>query len=262
MMTRRQAMALGVLALLVPSACRKKHKTARTPHAPRPVGPRPKIGWTETGIASWYGNPYHGRQAANGEIYDMNELTAAHRTLPFGSIVKVTSATTSESVTVRITDRGPFVGDRIIDLSRQAARQIDMIGPGIMKVRLQLVAYGPPRLNGAKPVAKEQEPEQALARARVPEPAPAQPYAQEPEEETPEFTGYAVQVGLYNDKSKAESLKAHLSRRYQPVTLVPRQGARTQWRVLVGDKPTEAEAQALATVLRKQVGEALVVLRD
>lgn len=259
-MTRRQALALGVFALLVPSACRKKRKIARTPHAPVPTGPRPKIGWTETGVASWYGIPYHGRQAANGEIYDMNQLTAAHRTLPFGAIVKVTSATTSESVTVRITDRGPFVGDRIIDLSRQAARQIDMIGPGIMKVRLQVIAYGPSRLNGAKPVVKEREPAQALAQARVPE--PAQPYAQEPEQETPEFTGYAVQVGLYNDKSKAESLKAHLSRRYQPVTLVPRQGARTQWRVLVGEKPTEAEAQALATVLRKQVGEALVVLRD
>jgi rare lipoprotein A (peptidoglycan hydrolase) len=145
-MTRRQALALGVLALLAPVACRKKHKSARTPRTPLPAGPRPKVGWTETGVASWYGIPYHGRQAANGEIYNMNELTAAHRTLPFGAIVKVTSLTSSQSVTVRITDRGPFVGDRIIDLSRQAAREIDMIGPGIMKVRLQLVAYGPPRL--------------------------------------------------------------------------------------------------------------------
>jgi len=249
-MTRRQALTLGVLALLAPAACRKKHKTARTPHAPAPAGPRPKIGWTETGIASWYGIPYHGRQAANGEIYNMNELTAAHRTLPFGAIVKVTSLTTSESVTVRITDRGPFVGDRIIDLSRQAAREIDMIGPGIMKVHLQLVAYGPPRAAGVKRIVPEQEqpPEQAQAQAQEPV--------------TQEFRGYAVQVGLYNDKAKAESLKAHLSRRYQPVTLVAREGARTQWRVLVGDKPTEEEAEALATILRKQVGEALVVLRD
>ena len=237
-----------MLALLAPVACRKKHKAARTPHAPAPAGPRPKIGWTETGVASWYGIPYHGRQAANGEIYNMNELTAAHRTLPFGAIVKVTSVTTSESVTVRITDRGPFVGDRIIDLSREAAREIDMIGPGIMKVRLQLVAYGPPRAAGVKRVMPEQEEPQEQAQVQ-------EAVSQEP-------TGYAVQVGLYNDKAKAENLKARLSRRYQPVTLVAREGARTQWRVLVGDKPTEEEAEALATILRKQVGEALVVLRD
>ena len=127
-----------------------------------------------------------------------------------------------------------------------------MIGPGIMKVRLQLVAYGPPRAAGAKRVIQEQE--------QPPEQAQAQAQAQEPVSQ--EFTGYAVQVGLFNDKAKAENLKAHLSRKYQPVTLVAREGARTQWRVLVGDKPTEEEAQALATILRKQVGEALVVLRD
>jgi len=262
MMTRREALALGILALLAPAACRKKHKSARTPHAPVPARPRPKIGWTETGVASWYGIPYHGRQAANGEIYDMNELTAAHRTLPFGAIVKVTSLASSASVTVRITDRGPFVGDRIIDLSRQAARQIDMIGPGIMKVRLQIVAYGPARAAGVKRVVQEQE------QAQIPSPSQPQLPAQAPEQQqqqepaTRELTGYAVQVGLFNDKSKAENLKDRLSRRYQPVTLVAREGARTQWRVLVGDKPTEEEAEALAAVLRKYVGEALVVLRD
>lgn len=257
-MTRREALALGALALLAPAACRKRHKSARTPHAPGPTAVRPKIGWTETGVASWYGIPYHGRQAANGEIYNMNELTAAHRTLPFGSIVKVTSATSNNSVTVRITDRGPFVGNRIIDLSRQAAREIDMIGPGTMKVRLQLVAYGPPRL-GAKPAIQQAE-------ERQPEPRRQEPQRPEPEQQqeqaVPQLSGYAVQVGLFNDKAKAESLKDRLSRRYQPVTLVPRQGAHEQWRVLVGDKPTEEEAEALAVILRKQVGEALVVLRD
>lgn len=258
-MTRRQALALGMFALLAPAACHKKRKKAHIPHTPMPTAERPKIGWTESGIASWYGIPYHGRQAANGEIYNMNELTAAHRTLPFGAIVKVTSATSSSSVTVRITDRGPFVGDRIIDLSRQAARQIDMIGPGIMKVRLQLVAYGPPHL-GAKPVIPEQE-QREPEQQRQPEQQQQQP-GQQQEQEVPALSGYAVQVGLYNDKAKAESLKDRLSRRYQPVTLVPRQGAREQWRVLVGDKPTEAEAEALAVVLKKQVGEALVVLRD
>jgi len=238
-MTRRQALALGIAGLLAPAACHKKHKRARTPGTPAARVARPKVGWMQTGVASWYGYPYHGRQAANGEIYNMNELTAAHRTLPFGAIVKVTGVPNNESVTVRITDRGPFVGDRIIDLSRQAARRIDMIGPGTMKVRLQLIAYGPARL-GAKPVIEEEE--------KAPE--------------TEALTGYAVQVGLFNDKNRAETLKEHLEKHYQPVTLVPRQGERVQWRVLVGDKPTEEEAELLAITLRKKVGEAFVVARD
>ncbi len=106
-------------------------------------------GWSETGIASWYGHPYHGRRAANGEIYDMEQLTAAHKTLPFDTIVKVTSLTNGKSITVRITDRGPFIDGRVIDLSRAAARQIDMIGPGIMRVRLEAVAQTASRENAA-----------------------------------------------------------------------------------------------------------------
>ncbi len=91
------------------------------------------MGSTEIGIASWYGHPYHGRQAANGEIYDMEKLTAAHRTLPFDTWVRVENISNGKTVEVRITDRGPFVGDRIIDLSHAAAREIEMIGPGRCK---------------------------------------------------------------------------------------------------------------------------------
>src|SRR5512145_2050570 len=96
-------------------ACSKKRHAMRPPAAPAP-------GWTETGIASWYGEPYHGRKAANGETYDMEQMTAAHRTLPFGAMVQVTNRTNGKKVEVRITDRGPFVDGRIIDLSRAAAR--------------------------------------------------------------------------------------------------------------------------------------------
>lgn len=97
------------------------------------------IGHTETGMASWYGEPYHGRQAANGEVFDMNRLTAAHRTLPFGTWVEVANLSNAKRVTVRITDRGPFVHGRVIDLSRAAADQIDMIGPGTARVRLRVI---------------------------------------------------------------------------------------------------------------------------
>src|SRR5258708_4046499 len=94
-----------------------------------PVAKAPRIGSNESGIASWYGIPYHGRRAANGEIYDMEKLTAAHRTLPFDTWVRVKNLTNNKTVDVRIQDRGPFVDKRIIDLSRAAAQQINMIRP-------------------------------------------------------------------------------------------------------------------------------------
>jgi rare lipoprotein A len=94
----------------------------------------------EEGKASWYGAPFHGRQASDGEIYDMNKLTAAHRTLPFNTIVRVTNITNGKSTTVRITDRGPFVDNRIIDLSYAAAKEIESIGPGVVPVRLEILS--------------------------------------------------------------------------------------------------------------------------
>ncbi len=102
----------------------------------------------EEGNASWYGVPYHGRRAANGEIYDMHKLTAAHRTLPFETIVRVTNLSNGKATQVRITDRGPFVEGRIIDLSLAAARDIDMVAAGVARVRLELVS-GPAAMNGA-----------------------------------------------------------------------------------------------------------------
>jgi rare lipoprotein A len=94
----------------------------------------------EEGEASWYGAPFHGRKASNGETYDMNKLTAAHRTLPFNTLVRVTNMTNGKSTTVRITDRGPFVGNRIIDLSFAAAKEIESVGPGVVRVRLDVLS--------------------------------------------------------------------------------------------------------------------------
>jgi rare lipoprotein A len=94
----------------------------------------------EEGTASWYGIPFHGRRAANGEIFDMNTLVAAHRTLPFGSILRVTNLNNGRDVQVRVIDRGPFVGDRILDLARAAAVALDMIGTGTAPVRIQLLS--------------------------------------------------------------------------------------------------------------------------
>ncbi len=91
----------------------------------------------ETGLASWYGPPYHNRQAADGSIFDQNALTAAHRTLPMGTTVRVTNLANGQSVTVKITDRGPFVTNRILDLSLAAAKSIDVYRAGVAKVRVE-----------------------------------------------------------------------------------------------------------------------------
>jgi rare lipoprotein A len=93
----------------------------------------------ETGLASWYGAPYHNRRGSNGEIYDMNAMTAAHRTLPLGSIVRVTNLKTGHSALVRITDRGPFISGRILDLSLAAAKRVDVWQPGVALIRVEVL---------------------------------------------------------------------------------------------------------------------------
>ncbi len=97
-------------------------------------------GYRETGTASWYGPGFHGKKTSNGERYDQNAMTAAHKLLPFGTRLRVTNLANGRSVIVRINDRGPFVGTRIIDLSKEAARQLNMIGSGT--ARVSLVALG------------------------------------------------------------------------------------------------------------------------
>jgi rare lipoprotein A len=124
-----------ILTLLVIAAGCGRRVTARIP-APPPPAP---IGWSETGIASWYGVPYDGRRTSSGEIFDMHALTAAHRTLPFNTWLEVTNLDNGKRVEVRVTDRGPFVSGRIIDLSMGAAEKIEMVRAGIVKVRLKVI---------------------------------------------------------------------------------------------------------------------------
>ena len=112
------------------------HHTNRGALAPPPA----RLKKTDVGVASWYGTPYHGRQTASGETYDMYNLTAAHRKLPFQTWVEVENLSNGKRVDVRINDRGPFVGHRVIDLSQTAAKEIDMLGTGTARVRLTVVA--------------------------------------------------------------------------------------------------------------------------
>lgn len=148
----RKALLLAAVLVLFTAGCRHK----RTALAPPPPSPPPQVSSEpapaattatlepgETGVASWYGHPFHGRASASGEIYDMEQMTAAHRTLPFGTMVRVHDLDNEKSVDVRINDRGPFVDGRIIDLSHAAARAMEMIGPGTARVRLEILNAPP-----------------------------------------------------------------------------------------------------------------------
>lgn len=217
-----RAAICGMLALTLAFAfatagCGKK-KTR--PH----VAIAPRIGATETGSASWYGYPYHGRRAANGETYDMERLTAAHRTLPFDTWVEVKNLTNDKRVTVRITDRGPFIDGRIIDLSRAAARSIDLIGPGIAQVQITIVE--PPR--------------EAVLGPNV----------------------FAVQIGAFRDKDRAERLREEFEREFGSAQVVFRAGAPPVWRVLVGRVDSMDAANQLLARILERTSPAFVVRLD
>ena len=212
----RFSVPIALAAILLAGCAHKKHaRRIPPPPAPPPPAAAPKPGYTETGVASWYGHPYHGRRAANGEIYDMEKLTAAHRTLPFDTWLRVVNLDNSKTVEVRITDRGPFVEGRIVDLSHAAARAIDMIGPGIARVRIEVIrtpSYVPPAL-------------------------------------------FAVQVGAFRDRANAERLRAEMQSRYGSARLIQRADSPDLWRVLVGSEATEESAKGLVERIRKETGE-------
>jgi rare lipoprotein A len=141
-----------------PSIPQEKEKPTVPPRPGATAGQNEKIEippgakpiFEETGIASWYGAPYHNRRGSNGEVYDMNAMTAAHLTLPLGSIVRITNLKTGNSALVRITDRGPFVEGRIVDLSLAAAKALDVYLPGTAKVRLEVMQAPAPLDTGGR----------------------------------------------------------------------------------------------------------------
>lgn len=144
---------------------------------------------TEVGLASWYGPPYHHRQAADGSIFDQNALTAAHRTLPLGTVVRVTNVATGASVIVKITDRGPFVPGRVLDLSLAAAKAIDVYRAGVARVKIEAFAH-----------------------------ATADPAGH-----------WCVQIGAFDDPDEAVQLKNDLKRRYQTARVIEFTGPTGHW---------------------------------
>ena len=145
--------ALAALALL--AGCSRAVMTS--PPVP------PVVGREEVGMASWYGAPHHGRRTASGEVYDMHQLTAAHKTLPFGTRVLVTNRDTSQAAEVRVNDRGPFVEGRILDVSYAAARRLGAVGPGIIPVSVRILSLPARSSSGDGPV---HDPDRLLRDAR------------------------------------------------------------------------------------------------
>jgi len=137
-----------------------------------------KPGYIQTGKASWYGPGFHGKKTSSREIYNMHDMTAAHRTLPFGTYVIVTNLNNEKTVTVKINDRGPFVKGRVLDLSYAAASALDMVGPGVIPVRIEVLQALSPSLDSQK---------------------------------------ISVQVGAFTIKRNAEVLKTQLSKTFSDV---------------------------------------------
>jgi rare lipoprotein A len=173
---------------------------------------------TEVGLASWYGPPYANRKGADGTVYDQNAMTAAHRELPMGSIVRVTNLTNDQSVVVRITDRGPFVGDRIIDLSLAAAKETGVYRAGVVKVRVE--AYAPPA--GYDPAGK-----------------------------------WCVQIGAFPDEADAIKLKNNLLRRYSTAKVIEFAGPTGHWVRINPLKDDKATASQIANSIHLPIPNAL-----
>ena len=172
------------------------------------------VGYTEKGVASWYGPGFHGRRTANGEVYDMDELTAAHKSLPFDSIVEVRNRDNGKRVRVRINDRGPFVGGRIIDLSRRAAKEIGMLGPGTAKVEIRVVT-APPE-GGYGPFWVQAGAFQDKDKARTLYRRLRSDYSKVSMES--EAGWYRVRLGPYSKKKQAEKTRRNL--RYEGISAV------------------------------------------
>jgi rare lipoprotein A len=177
---------------------------------------------TETGIASWYGPPYHNRRGSNGELYDMNQMTAAHRTLPLNSVVRVTNIKTGHSAIVRITDRGPFIGERILDLSLAAAKAVDVWSPGIAWVKMEVLETPVPIDNGGK---------------------------------------WAVQIGAFNTVSAAKQMKETLMNQYPLANVLEFGGPTGEWvRIRVPNDDRETAEQISRTITSPEGGVFLVRL--
>ncbi len=212
--------SLLVLAAIFLGAC------ASTREVSRPFEWEKGTQFREVGLASWYGEDYHGRRTANGEIYDMNAMTSAHRTLPFNTRVRVTNLENGKRCDSRINDRGPFIPGRIIDLSKSGAKELGILGPGTARVAVEVIGW----------------------------PGIASPSG---------FGIYAIQVGSFAERGNADRLREDLARRHSAVHILSwESNTRRFYRVRLGAFRTEEEARRYFPNLEKENLTGFVVRED
>lgn len=223
--------------------------------------------YDEVGIASWYGPTFHGKASANGETFDEMAMTAAHPTLPIPSLVRVTNLENGKTVIVRLNDRGPFVDDRIIDLSKAAGGALDLHGKGTAKVRVQYVGPAPAEANAApvlpitQPFAVRSQDVAPLAVQPTPVALVAPAVQQPPAPRPVEAKGFFLQAGSFADLGNANQLRDQL-RANGPVSIASVQVNGSEFfRVMVGPWPTRKEAEQAQARLMAAGAKALVVAK-
>src|SRR5262245_8505801 len=221
------------------SSCTVIHKPLASPavEAPQPdtLGTEPSLSArVQVGVASWYGKEFHGRPTASGEIYDMYQPTAAHRTAPLGTYALVTNLNNGQSVRVRINDRGPYKGRRLLDLSYGAARQLEMVHPGLAHVKIEFLRESVP-LTASVPLSES---------AVVPVDAPLEQHNSVQVFEILGMQSFAVQVGAYRDQSNALQAQKTLATVYPNVwiTMAP-ENTQPLHRVRLGPFQNRDEAE-------------------
>ncbi len=206
--------------------------------------------YKERGVASWYGRMFHGQKTAIGETYDMYAMSAAHPTLPLPSYARVTNTATGKSVVVRVNDRGPFLHDRIIDLSYAAAAKLGIAQKGSGEVEVEAIIPGEATLVAAAPL-----PSVASAPAT---PQPVGTPASELHASVPVTSadgGYAVQLGAFMSNANAQEFVARLANQLAPIGVEAKvRQAGGLFRVFVGPYPTRDEAKRSADRLREALG--------
>ncbi len=197
-------------------------------------------GYVEEGLASWYGPNFHGKRTSSGEIFDMNDMTAAHKILPLGTYVKVTRLDTNQWIIVRINDRGPFVNDRVIDLSKRAAEALGIVGKGLARVRIE-----------------------ALQSAELRQYAQNQ-YIWVPKPMPPIWKGkFEIQLAAFENPQNAQRFSKTLSRRYANVSVVPFYNReKLFYRVRIGTFEDLHKAQSVLESIRKEFPDAFVVAQE
>jgi rare lipoprotein A len=197
--------------------------------------------YDQVGIGSWYGEQFHNRQTSNGEVFDMDLISAAHKTLPLPSMVEVTNLDNGRKMVLRVNDRGPFVDDRIIDLSRAAADQLGYRQKGVARVRVRYLGPAPKQADRVQtaayspPKAVEHAPERPLEeRFAIRRAAPSG-----------EVGVYRIQAGSYSNMDNAQRAVDQVSSASTAVIETVDRNGVTLYRVLVGNAPDEAQAWAL-----------------